>query len=114
MFTEHVQGDMSLFWGSHAIKKCPIRFEWGILFPKTYMVSDVDRTLKAPNSVPESMCQCGGQRRFGQFYTPLPGTDNRNRRLAALVVWLLPNLVLSAFGVCQGARKAPFPFMTIS
>jgi hypothetical protein len=48
MFIEHVSGDMSLFWGSHAIKNVPFGgFEWDILFPKIYMVSDVDRTLKA-------------------------------------------------------------------
>jgi len=35
---------MSLFWGSHAIKNVPFEgLEWDILFPKAYMVSDVDR-----------------------------------------------------------------------
>jgi len=46
MFTEHVQGEMSLFWGSHAIKNVPFEgLEWDILFPKTYMVSGSQMSL---------------------------------------------------------------------
>jgi hypothetical protein len=47
MFTEHVQGEMSLIWGSHAIKNVQFEgFEWDILFPKAYMGLRRRPTLK--------------------------------------------------------------------